>query len=67
VRLANAEAAIRTGGPTDGSIRAAARAAAAEVDPDSDIHATAGYRRRLAAVMTRRALSKAVEQARRAP
>ena len=67
VRLANAEATIRTGGPTDSSIKAAARSAAAEVDPDSDVHATASYRRRLAAVMTRQALSKAVEQARRAP
>ena len=67
VRLANAEAAIRGGGPTDGSIKAAARAAAAEVDPDGDIHATASYRRRLAGVMTGRALSKAVEHARRAP
>ena len=67
VRLANAEAEIRTGGLTDDSIKAAARSAAAEVDPDSDVHATASYRRRLAAVMTRQALSKAVEQARRAP
>ena len=66
MRLVTAEAAIRAGGPTGDAFDDAARAAAAEVDPDGDVHATAAYRRRLAGVMTRRALAKATEQARRA-
>ena len=37
---------------------------AGEVEPDSDLHATADYRRHLAAVMTERALTRAVERLR---
>jgi len=38
--------------------------AMARVDPEPDIHATAGYRRQLAGVLTRRALREALGQAR---
>jgi carbon-monoxide dehydrogenase medium subunit len=49
--------------PTAESIRAAADAAARDdIDPTSDIHATSKYRRHLAAVLTRRALDRAVSQ-----
>jgi carbon-monoxide dehydrogenase medium subunit len=46
--------------PTAERIRAAAEAAAShDIDPTSDIHASSGYRRRLAAVLTRRVLERA--------
>jgi CO/xanthine dehydrogenase FAD-binding subunit len=46
--------------PSAEAIRAAAeRAAADDIDPPSDIHASSRYRRRLAAVLTRRALERA--------
>jgi CO/xanthine dehydrogenase FAD-binding subunit len=43
---------------------AAEKAAADEIDPGSDIHATADFRRHLANVLTRRALEEALERAR---
>ncbi len=42
---------------------AAEKAAADEIDPGSDIHATADFRRHLANVLTRRALEEAVQRA----
>jgi carbon-monoxide dehydrogenase medium subunit len=51
--------------PTDKLIREAAGAAAAkDIDPPGDIHASAAYRRQLVAVLTRRALERAVARAR---
>lgn len=51
--------------PSAESIRAAADAAAAlDIDPSSDIHASARYRRQLANVLTRRVLERAFERAR---
>jgi carbon-monoxide dehydrogenase medium subunit len=48
--------------PTAERIRAAADAAAAhDIDPTSDIHASSRYRRRLAAVLTRRVLERAFQ------
>jgi len=47
------------------TIRAAAELAAVEdIDPPSDIHASAAYRRQLARVLTCRALTRAAERAR---
>jgi carbon-monoxide dehydrogenase medium subunit len=52
--------------PTPEAIRAAAETAArADVDPGSDIHASAEYRRHLVQVLTRRTLEQALERARR--
>ena len=49
--------------PTLDAIRAVAEAAASDVDPSGDIHATADYRRHLALVLARRALADAFERA----
>jgi carbon-monoxide dehydrogenase medium subunit len=50
--------------PTDEALRAAAHAAGQEdIDPPADLHATKAYRRHLAEVLTRRALSEAVGRA----
>lgn len=63
--LAEQAAAALTGqSPSAGSIRAAADAAATrDIDPPSDIHASARYRRQLANVLTRRVLARAFERA----
>jgi CO/xanthine dehydrogenase FAD-binding subunit len=49
------------------AVRAAAEAVRAEVDPGSDLHATAAYRRHLAAVLTTRALTTALTRAEERP
>jgi len=50
--------------PSEELLRAAADAAATrDIDPPSDIHASAAYRRQLARVLTRRALARAFERA----
>lgn len=52
--------------PSDELLRAAGEAAATrDVDPPSDIHASAAYRRHLVAVLTGRALKRAFERATR--
>jgi CO/xanthine dehydrogenase FAD-binding subunit len=51
--------------PTPEAIRAVAeKAANEEIDPGSDIHASAEYRRHLAKVLVRRVLEQAFERAR---
>lgn len=50
---------------TTETILAAADSVRAELDPPTDIHADAAYRRQLAAVLTRRALLAAVDRAHR--
>ena len=62
--LANAAAAVRGHELSPAVLAAAATAAAAEIEPQADLHAGADYRRKLAGVLTRRALTKAVEDAR---
>ena len=57
---------LRGQAPTPEAIRAAAEtAASADIDPVSDIHASAEFRRHLAKVLARRALEQAVERASR--
>ncbi|TCP53491.1 carbon-monoxide dehydrogenase medium subunit/2-furoyl-CoA dehydrogenase FAD binding subunit [Tamaricihabitans halophyticus] len=48
----------------DDELRAVGAAAAATVSPESDVHASADYRRRLTEVLTYRALGKAIERGR---
>ncbi len=50
--------------PTEDSFAAAAEQAATDTEPASDVRASAGYRRHLVRVLTRRALGKALERAR---
>ena len=50
--------------PTDAVLAAAAGALDRDLDPPSDIHASAAYRRQLARVLTRRALTTAFARAR---
>jgi CO/xanthine dehydrogenase FAD-binding subunit len=48
--------------PTPQAILAVAEAVREEIDPPSDIHADAKYRRQLASVLTRRALTLAIQR-----
>ncbi len=59
VRLRGAEEILEREGLGPDAIQAAARRAAELVQPDSDIHASADYRRHLAAVLTARAVRRA--------
>jgi len=61
VRSAAPAAALVGHQPTPARIREAARAAATALSPDSDLHATAEYRRRVAAVLAERTLFAATE------
>lgn len=60
IRLRAAEAILEAGGLGDDAIGAAARRAAEIVEPDSDIHASADYRRHLTKVLTARAVRRAM-------
>jgi carbon-monoxide dehydrogenase medium subunit len=55
---------LRGAEPSAEAIRAAAEAVDAEIDPSSDLHATAAYRRFLVNGLARTTLSRAVERAR---
>lgn len=63
-RLRASEEIIERDGVGDTAIEAAARRASELVEPDSDIHASADYRRHLAGVLTERALKRARERMR---
>jgi CO/xanthine dehydrogenase FAD-binding subunit len=59
-----AAAVLKGQAPSTGAIAAAAHAAAyQDIDPPSDIHASATYRRQLANVLTRRVLTRAFQRA----
>ena len=58
-RLAAAEAALNGREIDEQAIEAAARAAAAEIEPPEDLHASAAYRRALVATLVERALAAA--------
>jgi carbon-monoxide dehydrogenase medium subunit len=60
VRLRGAEEILERGGLSEAAIEAAANRAATLVDPPSDIHASAAYRRNLTRVLTGRALRRAI-------
>jgi CO/xanthine dehydrogenase FAD-binding subunit len=66
VLATRASAALRGNTPTAPRIEEAARVVATEIDPPSDIHASSSYRRQLARVLVRRALTTAVSRATRA-
>jgi carbon-monoxide dehydrogenase medium subunit len=55
VRATAAEAALRSGASVDEVVDLATR----DLDPVSDLHATAAYRRKVAGVMLRRAIETA--------
>ena len=57
VRALDAERALAGGAPSASAFAEAGRLASAAVDPSDDIHASAAYRKRLAGVLTTRALS----------
>jgi aerobic carbon-monoxide dehydrogenase medium subunit len=64
VRLRAAEEILERDGLGEAAIEAAARKATELVSPDADIHASADYRRHLAGVLTKRALTRAIGVAR---
>ena len=59
-RVTEAERVLVGSGGGAETIEEAARTAAEAIDPTSDIHGSAGYRRRLVHAMARRALQDAV-------
>jgi aerobic carbon-monoxide dehydrogenase medium subunit len=63
VRLATLEGELIGGVPADLDLEGLCAAAVADLDPPSDIHASGGYRRRIAAALTARALARALEEA----
>jgi carbon-monoxide dehydrogenase medium subunit len=63
VESASAHQALVGERPTPEAIAAAAEASLADIDPQSDIHATSAYRRHLAGVLARHTLARAVERA----
>jgi aerobic carbon-monoxide dehydrogenase medium subunit len=65
-RGAAAEAALTGQAPTPERIREAARAAAAALRPEGDLHASARYRGEVAAVLAERTLGAALARCRRA-
>ena len=63
VRAGAAERALAGSAGDETAVRAAAEAVQQDIDPPSDIHAGAAYRRQLASVLTRRALAEAIRRA----
>ncbi len=63
VRATEAEAVLRGERPTAQRFAEAAEAAASDLHPNGDIHASADYRRHVADVLVRRALDTALERA----
>ncbi len=63
LRARGAEDALVGANLTAERVETAARRVAEEIEPESDVHASAAYRRQLAYVLTRRALSRAVVRA----
>jgi CO/xanthine dehydrogenase FAD-binding subunit len=64
IRLDAAEAELKNARPSASAITAAARAAAASVEPQEDLHASSEYRRHLVEVLTQRVLTRATQNPR---
>jgi len=62
-RVRDAERALVGGSPSPSAFAEAGRLTSAAVDPDDDIHASRGYRKRLAGVLAARALAAAALEA----
>jgi CO/xanthine dehydrogenase FAD-binding subunit len=65
VRAQQAERELQGQPPTEATFATAAERAADSLDPESDVHAPAAYRRHVAKVLTRRALALAHQRAQR--
>lgn len=63
VRASRAEGALAGASPSQERFREAGEIAAQEINPDSDLHASADYRWRVATVLVRRALAEAHRRA----
>jgi len=63
IRVDKAEAALRGATPGPDTWAAAAEEAVADIDPPSDLHGSSEFRRKLAAVVVRRALASAASRA----
>ena len=63
IRAHAAEAAVLGEKPSDALFREAARRAVTNIEQDTDMHASADYRRRACEVMARRALAQAAQRA----
>ncbi len=64
VRARRAEEALAGKRVEDGALREVEQLVASELDPESDIHASAAYRKEVGGVMARRTLAKALNRAR---
>ncbi len=65
VRASELESRLAGGDPTESAVKDAARGIGASLDPPSDVHASADYRRHLAEVVAARAVVGAAGKARR--
>ena len=65
VRLNDLESKLAGGDAAPSAVREAARGTTAQLDPPSDVHASADYRRHLAEVVAARAVVDATERSRR--
>lgn len=63
VRSAAAESMLRGAEPTPDVVQSAAQAAAGALTPQADVHGSASYRRHIARVLARKALTTALERA----
>jgi carbon-monoxide dehydrogenase medium subunit len=64
IRCGGAEAVLQDQPPGPSAFQAAADAAAAPLDPPSDVHGSSAYRRHLATVLVRRAVAEAWDRVR---
>lgn len=64
VRSAGAEVVLRGGEPGDELFAEAAEAIDGEIDPVTDLHGSSDYRRKVAKVLVRRSLARALERVR---